>query len=81
MNTVSPDTRGAASRIAYTLLAGPPLRSYRAGFDLTPVPGGTEVDWHASFVAALRRFTRRMLDGLSRRLRDPAAAGSPGPAA
>jgi uncharacterized protein YndB with AHSA1/START domain len=78
-------------RIAYTLLAGLPLRSYRAGFDLTPVPGGAEVDWQASFdappgsgwvyVAALRRFTRRMLDGLSRRLRDPAAAGSPGPAA
>ena len=69
-------------RIGYTLLAGLPLRDYRADFDLTPVGGGTEVRWHSSFdapsgfgwiyVAALRRFTRRMLDGLARRLRDRA---------
>jgi uncharacterized protein YndB with AHSA1/START domain len=70
-------------RIGYTLLAGLPLRGYRAGFDLAPVGEGTEVRWHARFeaptgfgwiyVAALRRFTRRLLDGLTRRLRDPAA--------
>ena len=64
-------------RIGYTLLAGLPLRGYRAEFDLTPVPDGTEVRWHSRFdappgsgwiyVAALRRFTRRLLDGLSRR--------------
>ena len=65
-------------RIGYTLLAGLPLRGYRADFDLTPVPEGTEVRWHSRFdapagfgwiyVAALRRFTRRLLDGLSRRV-------------
>jgi hypothetical protein len=65
-------------RIGYTLLAGLPLRNYRADFDLTPAPDGTEVRWHAGFdappgfgwiyVAALRRFTRRLLDGLSRRV-------------
>ena len=65
-------------RIGYTLLAGLPLRGYRAQFDLTPVPDGTEVRWHSRFdappgsgwiyVAALRRFTRRLLDGLSRRV-------------
>jgi uncharacterized protein YndB with AHSA1/START domain len=73
-------------RIGYAMLAGLPLRRYRAGFDLTPVADGTQVHWHAGFdappgfgwvyVAALRRFTRRMLDGLARRLRDPAVAGS-----
>ena len=73
----------ADRRIGYTLLAGLPLRGYRAGFELAPAAGGTEVRWRASFdappgvgwvyVAALRRFTRRLLDGLSRRLRDRAA--------
>ena len=71
-------------RIGYTLLAGLPLRDYRAGFDLTPAGKGTEVRWHASFdapvgfgwiyVTALRRFTRRLLDGLTRQVRDEAAA-------
>jgi len=71
-------------RIGYTLLAGLPLRGYRADFDLTPAGEGTEVRWHSSFdappglgwiyVAALRRFTRRLLDGLSRQVRDGAAA-------
>jgi uncharacterized protein YndB with AHSA1/START domain len=71
-------------RIGYTLLAGLPLRPYRADFDLTPVGEGTEVRWRASFdappgfgwiyVAALRRFTRRLLDGLARQVRDGAAA-------
>jgi uncharacterized protein YndB with AHSA1/START domain len=65
-------------RIGYTLLAGLPLRNYRAGFDLTPAAEGTEVRWRSRFdappgfgwiyVAALRRFTRRLLDGLSRRV-------------
>jgi hypothetical protein len=69
-------------RIGYTLLGGLPLRGYRADFDLTPAGEGTEVRWHSSFdappgsgwiyVAALRRFTRRMLDGLAGRLRDRA---------
>jgi len=65
-------------RIGYTLLAGLPLRNYRADFDLTPTHEGTEVRWHSRFdappgfgwiyVAALRRFTTRMLEGLSRRV-------------
>jgi uncharacterized protein YndB with AHSA1/START domain len=71
-------------RIGYRLLAGLPLREYRADFDLTPTGEATTVRWHASFdappgfgwiyVAALRRFTRRMLDGLTRRLGDRTAA-------
>jgi uncharacterized protein YndB with AHSA1/START domain len=74
-----------ARRIGYTLLAGLPLRGYRADFDLTPTPEGTEVRWHAAFdappgfgrlyVAALRRFTGRLLDGLTRWLRDRATTG------
>jgi uncharacterized protein YndB with AHSA1/START domain len=73
-------------RIGYTLLAGLPLGDYRAGFDLTPTAEGTEVRWHSSFdappgfgwiyVAALRRFTGRLLDGLTRRLRDGAATAT-----
>jgi len=78
----------ADRRIGYTLLAGLPLRHYRADFDLTPVGDGTEVHWHSSFdappgfgwiyVAALRRFTRRMLEGLKGRLvtARPGRAGS-----
>jgi uncharacterized protein YndB with AHSA1/START domain len=68
----------ADRRIAYTLQAGLPLRGYRAGFELTPVADGTEVHWHSAFdapagsgwiyVAALRRFTRRLLDGLANRV-------------
>jgi hypothetical protein len=74
----------ADRRIGYTLLAGLPLRGYRADFDLTPTAEGTEVRWHSTFdgppgfgwvyVAALRRFTGRLLDGLSKRLRDCATA-------
>jgi uncharacterized protein YndB with AHSA1/START domain len=75
----------ADRRISYTLLAGLPLRGYRAGFDLTPTAEGTQVRWHSSFdappgfgwvyVGALRRFTGRLLDGLSRRLRDRTTTG------
>ncbi len=72
----------ADRRIGYTLLAGLPLRGYRAGFDLTPTAGGTQVRWHSAFdappgfgwiyVAALRRFSGRLLDGLSKRICDRA---------
>ena len=72
-------------RISYTLLDGLPLRGYRADFDLTATPDGTEVRWQASFdqppglgwiyVVALRRFTGRLLDGLSRRHRDRTTTG------
>jgi hypothetical protein len=75
----------ADQRVGYTLLAGLPLRGYRAGFELTPTAEGTEVGWHATFdappgfgwiyVAALHRFTGRLLDGLSKRLRDRATTG------
>jgi len=75
----------ADQRVGYTLLAGLPLRGYRAGFELTPTADGTEVGWHAAFdappgfgwiyVSALRRFTGRLLDGLSQRLRDRATTG------
>jgi uncharacterized protein YndB with AHSA1/START domain len=75
----------ADRRIGYTLLAGLPLRTYRAGFDLTPTADGSEVRWHATFeappglgwiyVVALRRFTGRLLDGLSQRLRAPTTTG------
>ena len=71
-------------RIGYALLAGLPLRGYRAGFDLTPTGEGTEVRWHSRFdappgsgwiyVAALRRFTRRMLEGLAKRVGQLAAS-------
>ena len=72
----------ADRRISYRLLAGLPLRGYRAEFDLAPTTEGTKVRWHSSFdappglgwlyVAALRRFTGRLLDGLAERLRDRA---------
>ena len=75
----------ADRRIGYTLLAGLPLRAYRAGFDLTPTADGTEVRWHAAFeappgsgwfyVVALRRFTGRLLRGLSERLRASTTTG------
>jgi uncharacterized protein YndB with AHSA1/START domain len=75
----------ADRHISYTLLAGLPLRGYRADFDLTPTTEGTQVRWHATFhappgfgwiyVAALRRFTGRLLDGLSQRLRDHTTTG------
>jgi uncharacterized protein YndB with AHSA1/START domain len=75
----------ADRRIGYRLLAGLPLRAYRAGFDLTPTADGTEVRWHATFeappgfgwiyVVALRRFTGRLLQGLSERLRAPTTTG------
>jgi hypothetical protein len=75
----------ADQRVGYTLLAGLPLRGYRAGFELTPTAEGTQVGWHAAFDAppgfgwlyvwALRRFAGRLLDGLSQRLRDRATTG------
>jgi hypothetical protein len=37
-------------RFSYALLAGLPLRNYRADVDLTPLPGGgTRIRWHSSF--------------------------------
>jgi len=39
------------THLAYTLLSGLPLRSYRADVTLTPAPdGGTDILWQSSFV-------------------------------
>lgn len=63
-------------RLSYVLLDGMSLEGYRADIDLTPVTGGTEVRWHATFTArrawtgplyrrALTTFIRRCVDGLA----------------
>jgi len=49
----------ADQRVGYTLLAGLPLRGYRAGFELTPTAEGTEVGWHATFEAPRVRLDLR----------------------
>ncbi|MBP2473977.1 hypothetical protein JOF53_002849 [Crossiella equi] len=36
-------------RFGYALLSGLPQRDHRAGVDLTPVDGGTEIRWHSTF--------------------------------
>lgn len=67
--------------LAYTLLAGIPLRNYRADVTLTPgVGGGTDIEWVSRFEAArgtgwfwtgfmrvlLADFTRRLARAASR---------------
>ncbi len=37
-------------RLGYTLLAGLPLRDYRANVDLAPERGGTAIHWYSDFV-------------------------------
>jgi hypothetical protein len=73
-------------RLSYVLLAGLPLRGYRADVDLTPASGGgTDITWQSSFTAkvpgtgwlyrqALRRFIQRCADGLAAYAAAPAAA-------
>jgi len=64
-------------RVSYELLAGLPLRGYRADVDLTPEAGGTVIHWRSRFTAkvpgtgwlyrwALGRFIQRCADGLAR---------------
>ena len=40
-------------RLGYILLAGLPLRDYRANVDLTPERGGTAIRWYSDFEAKL----------------------------
>jgi hypothetical protein len=65
-----------ARRLSYALLSGLPLTGYRADVDLTPVAGGTRVEWCSSFSArvpgtgwiyrwALGKFIQRCVDGLA----------------
>jgi hypothetical protein len=64
-------------RLSYELLAGLPLRGYRADVDLTPsAEGGTVIHWRSRFTGkvpgtgwlyrwALGRFVQRCADGLA----------------
>jgi hypothetical protein len=63
-------------RFSYALLAGLPLRDYRADVDLTPTAGGTSIHWHSTFRpavpgtgwfyrAVLQAFIRRCARGLA----------------
>src|SRR5688572_10337282 len=63
-------------RLSYALLSGLPLRGYRADVDLTPVDGGTRIDWRSGFTGkipgtgwlfrwALGKFIQRCADGLA----------------
>lgn len=36
-------------RVVYTVVRGMPVRHYRAEVTLTPIPGGTRIDWAASW--------------------------------
>lgn len=69
--------RRRASRLSYTLLAGLPLRDYRAEIDLVRgSDGDTDVRWHTVFRSrvfglgwlyerALRKATQSFVDGLT----------------
>ncbi|HEY3683935.1 MAG TPA: SRPBCC family protein [Streptosporangiaceae bacterium] len=72
-------------RYAYELLAGPPLRDYRAYVDLEPDDTGTLIHWHSSFRPGrpgtgwiyrnyLSRFIGRCLTGLAERASATASA-------
>jgi uncharacterized protein YndB with AHSA1/START domain len=72
-------------RLGYTLLAGLPLRDYRANVDLTPQRGGTAIRWYSDFDAkvpgtgwlfraALGRFVAAAVESLAARAADVAAA-------
>lgn len=63
-------------RFSYALLAGLPLRGYRADIDLEARDGGTAIHWHSSFHAKvpgtgpifrrlLGSFIQRCVDGLA----------------
>lgn len=64
-------------RLSYVLLAGLPLRDYRADVDLTPQGDGTtRIRWHSTFKAkvpgtgwfyrlVLGRFVGQVVDGLA----------------
>jgi hypothetical protein len=65
-------------RLGYVLLAGLPLRDYRANVDLTPERGGTAIRWYSDFGAkvpgtgwlfrlALGRFMATAVESLAAR--------------
>ncbi|HEX6167542.1 MAG TPA: SRPBCC family protein [Acidimicrobiales bacterium] len=65
-------------RLGYILLAGLPLRDYRANVDLTPERGGTAIRWYSDFGAkvpgtgwlfrlALGRFMATAVESLAAR--------------
>lgn len=79
--------RRSESRLSYVLLAGLPLRDYRADIDLgRSAESGTDLRWHTTFRPnrpgtgwlyrfALRRATQSFVDGLAvRATRDHDAA-------
>jgi hypothetical protein len=61
---------------AYRILSGPPVNSYRADVDLSPVAtGGTHIRWRFTFEskvpgtgALMRFYLGRIVGGLARRL-------------
>ena len=64
-------------RLTYILLAGLPVKNYRAEIDLEPVAAGTLIRWRTTFDAkvpgtgwiyrtALEKATRQFVDGLAR---------------
>lgn len=68
-------------KYAYTLLAGLPLKGYRADVDLTPEDGGTLIHWHSSFTPGragtgwlYRWYLQRFIGGCARDLATHAAA-------
>ena len=64
-------------RFSYALLAGLPLRGYRADIDLEARDGGTAIHWHSSFHAKLPGtgpIFRRFLGGFIQRCVDGLAA-------
>ena len=68
-------------RLRYASLSGLPVRDYVGEVELEPVPGGTLIRWHSSFVAAVRGTgwlvelgIRRFLTGCVRGLAEYAAS-------
>jgi hypothetical protein len=64
-------------RFSYELLAGLPLKDYRANIDLTPVGGGTDIHWHTTFKCKIpgmgwiyRRALQKITENFVRELVD-----------
>jgi len=73
--------RVADRRFSYRLLSGLAIRDYRVDVDLTPVPDGTEIHWHASFtpkIPGTGALYRRQLTGLAGNLLTGLAATAGG---
>lgn len=74
-------------RFSYALLAGMPLKGYRADVDLIPTEAGTTIHWHSTFDATvpgtgwiyqrmLTDFIRRCAEGLAAHAARPTATKS-----